>query len=105
MPADFPYLTNPASLGRFLEKIRAIGVPSKVNAVYLNSLGFKSSNDRPIIAVLKFLDFIDGSGIPKENWQKYRSSAARAVLASAIRKAYSELFATYPDADRKDAEA
>jgi len=106
MPADFPYLTNPASLRKFLEKIRTVGVPEKVSIAYLESLGFKSTNDRPIIPALKFLDFVDSSGTPKENWQKYRPrETAGAVLAAAIRKAYSDLFDIYPDADRKDNEA
>jgi hypothetical protein len=106
MPADFPYSTNPASLRKFLEKIRTVGVPDKVTIVYLESLGFKSTNDRPIITALKFLDFIDNSGVPKPLWQQYRpKETAGAVLASAIRKAYTELFSTYPDADRKDNEA
>jgi hypothetical protein len=106
MPADFPYLTNPANLRKFLEKIRTVGVPEKVSIVYLKSLGFKSTNDRPIIAILKFLNFIDSSGVPKSLWQQYRpKETAGAVLASAIRTAYSDLFSTYSDADRKDNEA
>jgi Family of unknown function (DUF5343) len=106
MPADFPYLTNPASLRKFLEKIRTVGVPEKVSIAYVASLGFKSTNDRPIIPTLKFLDFIDGSGVPRETWQKYRpKETAGAVLAAAIRTAYAELYSIYPDADRKDNEA
>jgi hypothetical protein len=58
MPADFPYMTNPASLRRFLEKVQSLGVPTKVTIPYLQSLGFKSTNDRPIIPALKFLEVI-----------------------------------------------
>jgi hypothetical protein len=106
MPAEFPYINNPASLRKFLEKIRTVGVPDKVSIVYLNSLGFKSTNDRPIIPILKFLEFVDSSGVPKPLWQQYRpKETAGAVLAAAIRKAYGELFSTYPDAARKDNEA
>jgi hypothetical protein len=50
MPAEFPYITNPANLRKFLEKIRTLGVPDKVSIAYLASLGFKSTNDRPIIS-------------------------------------------------------
>jgi hypothetical protein len=106
MAADFPYNTNPASLRKFLEKIRAVGVPEKVTIAYLASLGFKSTNDRPIIPALKLLGFVDGSGVPTETWQRYRpKETAGAVLAEAIRSAYSELFGIYPDAERKDNEA
>jgi hypothetical protein len=106
MPADFPYMTNPASLRRFLEKVQTLGVPKKVTISYLVSLGFKSTNDRPIIPALKFLGFLNGSAEPTETWQKYRPKAsAGAVLAAAMRSSYSELFDTYPDAERKDTEA
>lgn len=106
MPADFPYMTNPASLRKFLEKIRTVGVPEKVTIAYLASVGFKSTNDRPIVAALKLLGFVDGSGVPTETWQRYRPrETAGAVLAQAIRTTYSELFSTYPDAERKDNEA
>jgi Family of unknown function (DUF5343) len=99
-------MTNPASLGRFLDKIRTVGVPEKVTIAYLNSLGFKSTNDRPIISALKFLGFVDNAGAPSSTWQRYRpKETAGAVLAEAIRTAYSELFAIYPDAERKDNEA
>lgn len=106
MAADFPYITNPASLRKFLEKIRTVGVPEKVTIAYLASLGFKSANDRPIIAALKLLGFVDGSGVPTQTWQRYRpKETAGAVLAEAIRATYSELFGIYPDAERKDNEA
>jgi hypothetical protein len=106
MPADFPYMTNPAALRRFLEKVQTLGVPSKVSITFLNSLGFKSTNDRPIIPALKFLGFLNGSGEPTETWQRYRhKTTAGAVLAAAIRTGYADLFATYPDAERKDTEA
>jgi hypothetical protein len=52
------------------------------------------------------LGFVDSSGVPKPLWQKYRpKETAGAVLASAIRTAYSDVFSTYPDAERKDNEA
>ena len=106
MPADFPYMTNPATLRRFLDKVQTLGVPAKVTFGYLQSLGFKSTNDRPIIPALKFLDFLGSSAEPTETWKKYRHKAsAGAVLAASIRSGYADLFATYPDAERKDTEA
>jgi hypothetical protein len=69
-------------------------------------VGFKSKNDRYILGILKFLDFVDGSGVPTRTWQAYRNKkTAGAVLAAAMRKAYGDLFKTYPDAHRKDSEA
>jgi len=82
------------------------GVPAKVTTKYLQSVGFKSTNDRPIIGVLKALGFLDSSGVPTEVWKSYRNAdKAKSVLASSVREAYPGLFETYPDADRKDSEA
>jgi hypothetical protein len=103
---DFAYTLNPASIPKFLKEIHAISKPPKLTIKVLEGLGYKSKNDRNLISILKALDFIDGSGVPTERWQQYRDATRhRAVLASAIRGAYSELFALYPDADRKDDEA
>lgn len=102
----YPYATNPANIKNFFEHIQTLGVPSKVTQKYLYSIGFKSSNDRYIIGVLKFLGFLDSSGVATDTWRSYRSKDASAsVMASAIRTAYSDLFITYPDAYRKDSEA
>jgi Family of unknown function (DUF5343) len=104
--SEFPYTPNPASLKRFIEKIPAIGVPPKVNRDFLKSVGFKSGNDAYTIAILKTLKFLDDSGAPADNWQRYRNKGTgAAVMANAVRLAYPGLFTTYPDADRKDHEA
>jgi hypothetical protein len=55
---------------------------------------------------MKFIGFVDSSGIPTKLWQAYRNkSQSSKVLAAALRAAYKTLFATYPDANRKDNEA
>ncbi len=103
---DFPYTPNPANLRRFFEKIPSTGIPDKVTIQVLASLGFKSSNDRYILPVLKALKFVDGSGIPTKVWQQYRNKGiGTSVLAGAVKVLYSNLFTTYPDANQKDNEA
>lgn len=104
--AEFAYSTKPGSVVRFLAEIQSIGIPTKVTYKHIESLGFKSKNDRPIIAILKNLGFLDGSAVPTDRWKDYRDrSQAPRVLAEGIREAYSELFAVYPDAHRRDDEA
>lgn len=104
--ADFPYTPNPATLRRFFEQIQSTGVPSGVTIRYIESIGFKTKNDRYILATLKALKFVDDAGNPTPTWQRYRNKeAAAGVMASAMHVAYSDLFATYPDANRKDNEA
>ncbi|MCZ6866471.1 MAG: DUF5343 domain-containing protein [Chloroflexi bacterium] len=105
--ADYRYTLNPAGLKRFFGHMQTEGIPtSKVNRGYLVTIGLKSSNDRAIINVLKSLGFLDTSGNITDLWRGYRDrDMAPVLLATNIRKTYSELFDTYPDAYRKDDEA
>ena len=103
----YTYHVNPVNLKKFLEHIQTAGVPSrKVTFQYVSSVGFKSTNDRAIITVLKAIGFLNKSGLATDIWRAYRNkSESKKVLAAALRKAYPTLFATYPDANRKDTEA
>ncbi|MFU8827759.1 MAG: DUF5343 domain-containing protein, partial [Brevefilum sp.] len=97
--AEYSYTTVPGKLKEFLSKIREMGVPSKVTTRWMESVGFKSKNDRSMIAVLQQIRFIDGSGTPIELWSKYRGSNYRQVLGEGIVEGYAGLFAMYPDAN------
>lgn len=102
----FAYTLSPGNIKPFLEKIQTAGVPPKLSLTLLKSLGFKSSNNRTLIAVMKALGFISSKGVPTEKWTLFRDrTTAKRVLADAIREHYDELFKLYPDAHRKDNEA
>lgn len=104
--ADYPYTPNATSIKRFLEHIPKAGVPEKVTLRYLVQVGFKSTNDRYLIPILKFIGFLTSNGAPTPLWQSYRNRTQGAkVLAGALQKSYADLFNTYPDAHRKDSEA
>ena len=104
--AEYPYIANAAKIRKFLETIQAVGVPPKLSIKYVASLGFKSANDRPLVAIMKAIGFASQSGEPTERWKQYRNKKqAGAVLAEGIRECYAELFKTYPDAHLKDNEA
>jgi hypothetical protein len=100
--ADFQYTNVPGKMVDFLQKIRSIGVPAKVTTQWLESLGYKSKNDRSFLPVLEFLGLVDGSHLPTQLWTDYRGKNYKIVLGKAIKQAYSELFEMYPDADKKD---
>lgn len=104
--ADFPYTMVTGNLKRFFNHIQAAGVPDKVTTQYLVKVGFKSKNDRQIMPILRFIGFLDASNVPTNLWLSYRDkvSAPKAV-SGAVRKAYLDLFNTFPDAHRKDNEA
>jgi hypothetical protein len=104
--AEFPYTPQPAKVKPLFDHIQKTGVPPKVTYKYLESVGFKSKNDRYLVGILKFVGFLDVSGRPTEIWHAYRhKEAAPEVMAKAVHTAYGDLFNTYPDAYRKDNEA
>lgn len=87
------YLQNVGNLSKFLEDIRTAGVPERVTFEFLKTLGFKSSNDRPIISVLKGIGFLDANGTPTEQYRAFRDPhSGPKVMAKALRAAYSDLF-------------
>ena len=102
-----PYAHNDGNLKKFLtEKLPEANIPQKVNKKYFETLGYTSSNDRPIIGVLKFLGIIDSSGNPTQVYRDLRDSTkAKKVLGEQIRKSYTELYSVYPDAHNRDDEA
>jgi len=97
----YPYTLVTGKLKSLLQKIRSSGIPPKLTAAHLKTLGFKSSNDSGMIGVLKFIGLTDGSGIPTPLWSEYRGQDHRAVLGKAIRQGYADLFAIYPDANAR----
>jgi hypothetical protein len=100
------YTPYPASIPKFLNHVQSAGVPDRLTQAYLKQVGFKSSNDRYLIKVMKTIGFVGADGAPTARWRDYRDrSKQREVLADGIRHGYPELFKVYPDADRKDAEA
>ena len=101
--ADYPYALNTRKLRNFMSRIGEVGVPPKITVKWLEAAGLKSKNDRAIIGVLKFIDFINNDGVPTNEYKNYRGSEkGPLVLGLAIRKAYSELYEMYPEAHSKD---
>ncbi|MDP8927535.1 MAG: DUF5343 domain-containing protein [Actinomycetota bacterium] len=100
--ADAPsYSTVPGRIPELLKRIRETGVPQKVTYEWLKSVGFTSSNDRSLVAVLRQIGFIDGSGAPTPAWREYRGAEHRQVLGRAVALGYETLYATYPDAHNR----
>jgi len=96
--ADYPYCAVQSKLKNFMSKIRQVGVPNKATTAWLESLGYKSKNDRRILQVMKFIGFVDKSGKPERVWIDYRGKDHKKVLAQALIQSYTDLFHMYPDA-------
>ncbi len=97
--AEYPYVLTQGRLKQFLSRIQTTGTPSKVTHRWLESIGYKSKNDRLFVGVLKFIGFADSNGIPTDQYRKYKSKAtAAAIMSSAVKGSYTDLYKTYPNA-------
>lgn len=94
---SYNYVVKTGTLKAFLERVKSkdLEVPDKVTIAYLESIGYKSTNDRPIIRVLKSIDFIDGNGVPTQKFKDFRTELSGQVMAEALKKTYADLFRTY----------
>lgn len=103
--SGFTYTYVPNSLRKFLKGVPDRGVPSKVDAAHLKSIGLKEQHDQSIIRVLKFINLLNNDGSPAQAYKDFRDkSKGPSVLAREIRSAYKELFDTYPDAQTQSDE-
>jgi hypothetical protein len=100
----YPYTQNVGTLIAVIKAIGKNGVPTSFTTKELPVWGFKSSNDRSVVGVLKFIGFIDGSNAPTALWKEARAHPEVAV-GKGTKSGYGELFKTFPDAHRKDAES
>lgn len=87
------YLTSTKKLGGILDAIRTAQAPKIFTLSFLESLGFTSSSDRLIVAVLKALGFLDAKGAPTNRYYEFldQTQSSR-VMAEAMRDAYADLF-------------
>jgi hypothetical protein len=82
------------NLEAILGQIRRGSVPPKFTYQHLKELGFPSSNDRPIIPVMKSLGFLNDSGVPAERYRRFKDDSQwKRVLAEGVREAYGDVFA------------
>ena len=102
---DTPYVNSTQKFKTFLSKLPSIGVPEKVDLKFLSALGYKSSNDRQFVRMLKFLGLIDNStGQPTDLWTLMRSDFGSAI-ATGVKHGYQKLFQLHPNAHTIDTEA
>ncbi len=101
----YPYSTSTGRIPEILDKIQTVGQPSKVDKTWFSSIGFTKQSDQRMIAVLKFIGFIESNGVPTDKWTKFRSKkSGKKILGEALKDAYNELYSIYPDAHEIDKE-
>ena len=89
-----PYVDAYGLIKELLKKIKEAAVPPKVtNDFIYTKLGLKSTSYRPMIPLLKKLNFINESQTPTQVYRDYRDdSKSKIILAQQVKKAYSNLF-------------
>lgn len=93
MDTNIPYMGSVKNLSAILDQIQKAGAPEVFNLDFLRDLGFKSSNDRGFIKVLRYLKMLSDTGRPQTAYREFMNSAeARKVLAKQLQVAYDELF-------------
>jgi hypothetical protein len=87
------YLINASKLEQFLNDLRSAQAPERFTLKFLEELGYKSTNDRLFIGLLKAVGMIDDSGVPTQRYFAFLDDTQwREVLAEGVRDAYEDLF-------------
>jgi len=74
-------------------KIQDGQAPDRFTIQLLKDWGFKSTNDRTFIPLLKALGFLTADGNPTSRYLEYRDhSRSKQILGQAIREAYADIF-------------
>ena len=94
MALNSSYLITTKNLEKFFNSLITAKAPDAFTQKFIESLEFKSTNDRLYIGLLKGLGFLDDNAVPTERYYKFLDqSQSKQVMADAIREAYGDLFA------------
>lgn len=105
MKVTTAYLYTVKNVSDMFSAIQRASVPPKFTYDFLQTLGFKSTNDRAFINVLKGLGFLDSNSTPTAVYSQYRDKdVSKKVLGQQIRRAYEGLFMSDESAQTLSAE-
>lgn len=105
MNPDVPYMMSVTNLHKILDAIQHAGAPEVFHLDFLKDLGFKGSNDRGAVKLLKYLGMLDGSGRPQASYREFMDQTkSKHILASRMRAAFDDLFTADRNANTKSVE-
>lgn len=89
-----PYMNGYGHIPKVLEAIKKAPAPPRFTQDFLKTkLNIKASGARPIIPMLKKLEFLNSDGTPTDRYNQFRNpSTAGSALAEGIKKAYHQLY-------------
>lgn len=87
------YTVASGRLSDLFSKIRDGQAPDQFTQQLLKDWGFRSSNDKAAIPILKELAFLSPDGKPTARYHDYRDhTRSKSVMADALRDAYGDIF-------------
>jgi Family of unknown function (DUF5343) len=94
MAGTLPYVNQPGSIVKILEKVKDAKTPDRFTQDFLETkLGFRGGNYRQFIPFAKKMGLLNSDGTPTDLYKRYRNShTSRAAIARALKTAYRELF-------------
>ena len=94
METKLPYVVQPGSIKKILEKIRDAKTPDRFTTDFLDTkLGFRGGNYRQFIPLAKKLSLLNSDGTPTDLYKAFRSpTTSKAAIAEAIKVGYREVF-------------
>ncbi|HTG44898.1 MAG TPA: DUF5343 domain-containing protein [Verrucomicrobiae bacterium] len=94
MTTKLPYVVQPGSIKKILEKVRDAKTPDRFTTDFLDTkLGFRGGNFRQFIPLAKKLNLLNSDGTPTDLYKAFRNpTTAKASIAEAIKAGYRELF-------------
>ena len=99
------YLTSVKKYEGKKNSILGARAPERFTNKFLEDLGYKSSNDRLILGVLKSLGLLNDTGEPTQRYYDFLDQTqSKKVIATGIQEAYEDLFNLKRDAQNMSQE-
>lgn len=93
------YLNTTKNFDKIMNSILNAKAPERFTNKFLEDLGFKSSNDRLLIGVLKSIGLLDENSQPTQRYYEFLDqSKSKKVIREGIEEAYEDLFNVKKDA-------
>ncbi len=94
MTSRLPYVNQPGSMVKILEKIRSAKTPDRLTHDFLETkLGFRGGNYRQFIPLAKKLGLLKSDGTPSDLYRSFRNEqTSGAAMAQALKTGYREVF-------------
>ena len=94
MIAKLPYMVSTGLVSKILGKIQEARRPERFTQDFLGTkLGHSGGSARPIIPLLKRMNFLGSDGVPTPLYNQFRNTETQgAAVAEGMRNAFSELF-------------